>query len=133
MSQIVERFEAAVETLVGDGPVKSRLDKAYTEHLEDLRQVDLPVPGNRDLGELHARLHNAVPVGNIGAVTASIHKMSPAEAWQHARTILRVYADLLAMRRDTRPESEAAPAKPVEAADAAEPAEARPPRYLAGG
>ena len=45
MSQIVERFEAAVQALVGDGPVKNRLRAAYTEYLEDLQQVDLPIQG----------------------------------------------------------------------------------------
>lgn len=135
MSQIVERFEAAVETLVGEGPVKHRLGRAYTEFLEDLRPVDLPIPGNGDLGELHSALHSEAPVGNIGAVTASIHKMSPAEAWWHARTILRVYTELLAMGRGARPEGESALEPAGESGDAREsaPAAIRPPRILAGG
>jgi hypothetical protein len=123
MSQIVERFEAAVEALLADGPVKSRLSKAYTGFLEDLQQVDLPVEGNGDFGALHRALHREVPVGKIGAVTASINKMSPVEAACHARTIVRLYTELLAMERGARIKPEAA----------LELAEEMPPRYRATG
>lgn len=122
MSQIVERFEAAVQTLVGDGPVKSRLHRAYTEYLEDLRQVDLPIESNVDFGELHAALHRAAPVGRVDRVEASVQKMSPTEAWWHAQTIVRLYTEVLAMERGARVEAEAALA----------PASTAPPRFLVG-
>lgn len=123
MSQIVERFEAAVEALLADGPVKNRLSKAYTEYLEDLQQVDLPVAGNGEFGALHRALHRESPVGKIGPVTASINKMSPAEACRHATTIVRLYTELLAMEQGARLKPEAA----------LEPAEQLPPRFLASG
>jgi hypothetical protein len=106
MSQIVERFEAAVQTLVGDGPVKNRLLAAYTEHLEDLQQVDLPIESKLDFGDLHAALHRASTIGKIDRVRASVQKMSPAEAWWHAQTIVRLYTEVLAMERRTRIEVE---------------------------
>jgi len=106
MSQIVERFEAAVQTLVGDGPVKNRLLAAYTEHLEDLQQVDLPIESKLDFGDLHGALHRANPIGKIDSVRASVQKMSPTEAWWHAHTIVRLYAEVLAMERRTRVEVE---------------------------
>jgi hypothetical protein len=108
MSQIVERFEAAVQALVGDGPVKNRLRTAYTDYLEDLQQVDLPIHGKRDFIELHSALHSAAPIGKIDCVKASVQKMSPAEAWWHAQTIVRLYAEVLAMERRARVEAEAA-------------------------
>jgi hypothetical protein len=123
MSQIVERFAAAVQALVGEGPVKSRLTVAYCEYLEDLQQVDLPVPGKADFSELHAALHSAAAVGKTDRVTASIRKMSPTEAWWHARTIVRIYAELLAMGQGAAVRQ--VPKAPVEIL------ESEAPRFLA--
>jgi len=106
MSQIVERFEAAVQALVGDGPVKNRLRAAYTNYLEDLQQVDLPIHGKLDFVELHGALHRAAPIGKTDCVKASVQKMSPAEAGWHAQTIVRLYAEVLAMERRARVEAE---------------------------
>lgn len=110
MSQIVERFEAAVQVLVGDGPVKNRLLAAYTDYLEDLQQVDLPIDSKLDFGDLHTALHRASPIGKIDRVRASVQKMSPTEAWWHAQTIVRLYTEVLAMERRARLEIEPAPA-----------------------
>lgn len=122
MSQIVERFAAAVDTLVGDGPVKNRLMHAYCEYLEDLRQVDLPIAGKGDLSELHLALHNAMAVGKVDCVTASVQKMSPHEARQHAQTIVRLYTEVLAMEKEGRIQVERTLQAP----------ESAPPRFLAG-
>jgi hypothetical protein len=122
MSQIVERFEAAVQVLVSEGPVKIRLRRAYTEHLEDLQQVELPIESNVEFDELHSALHRVEPVGKVDYVEASVAKMSPAEAWWHAQTIVRLYTEVLAMERGAR----------VEADAALKPAVAAPPRFLAG-
>ena len=123
MSQIVERFEAAVQALVGDGPVKNRLRTAYTEYLEDLQQVDLPIQGKVEFVELHSALHRAAPIGKTDCVKASVQKMSPAEAWWHAQTIVRLYAEVLAMERRAR----------VEAESTLGPADEAPPHLLARG
>ena len=103
MSQIVERFEAATEALLGDGPVKNRLCAAYSAYLEDLEHVELPIPGMVELSGLHAAMHSAGPVGRLSPVAASIQKMSPAEASAHACTILRLYTQLLSMEQSARP------------------------------
>lgn len=123
MSQIVERFEAAVEALVADGPVKARLLRAYCEYLEDLQQVDLPVPGKHELSELHTALHSVPPMGKVDRVKASVQKMSPAEAWWHARTIVRLYTQILAMEHGARPQREVLSEEPAAAPEA-------PPRFL---
>jgi hypothetical protein len=120
MSQIVERFSAAVQLLVGDGPVKNRLMAAYSEHLEDLQQVDLPISGKRDFAELHVTLHRVSAVGTIDCVRASVQKMSPQEAWQHAQTIVRLYTQLLLMEQIARAPAE----KPMKQEEDA------PPRFL---
>jgi hypothetical protein len=122
MSQILERFEAAVRALVDDGPVKQRLGLAYSRHLEDLQQIDLPVAGKGGFNDLHAALHGVPPMGNVGSVQASIRKMSSAEAVRHARTIVRIYAELLVIQAGPKALAEP-PAKLGEG----------PPRYLVGG
>lgn len=120
MSQIVERFASAVQALVGEGPVKNRLRRAYSEFLEDLEQVDLPIAGKREFGELHSALHSVAPVGNVDCVKASVQKMSSSEAWWHARTIVQLYTELLAIEHSARSPSDEL-LKPVEDA---------PPRFL---
>jgi hypothetical protein len=113
MSQIVERFAAAVQALVGEGPVKDRLSLAYSDYLEDLQQVDLPVAGKRSFGELHTALHSVAPFGNVDCVKASVQKMSSGDAWRHARTIVRLYTELLAMEQSARSQADEM-LKPVE-------------------
>lgn len=121
MAHLVERFEAAVHALIGDGPVKQRLVQAYSEHLEDLRDVELPVNANGAFTELHAALHRVPPSGKETPVKASVQKMSASEVVWHAETILRLYAELLGQAR--RPE----PLRVVEV-----PPQQTPPRYLVG-
>ena len=122
MSQIVERFQAAVATLVGDGPVKNRLMSAYSDYLEDLQQVDLPIAGKRDFGDLHVALHRAQAVGKIDCVRASVQKMSAEEATRYARIIVRLYVELYTLEHNVRPQTE----------KALRVAEDPPPRFLAG-
>jgi hypothetical protein len=106
MSQIVERFASAVRALVGDGPVKDRLTTAYCDFLADLQQVELPVRGKTEFNQLHTALHSVSPVGKIDCVRASVRKMSPGEAGWHARTIVRLYGELLVLEHDGRPQPE---------------------------
>jgi hypothetical protein len=118
MAHLIERFEAAVQALISDGPVKQRLVQAYCENLEDLRDLELPVNANGAFAELHAALHRVAPIGKETPVKASVQKMSAAEALWHAETILRLYAELLSQAR--RPE-------PLKVVEAAHPT---PPRFL---
>ena len=106
MSQIVERFAAAVQILVGDGPLKQRLMTAYTDCLEDLQQVELPVPGKHEFNRLHAELHRGTAVGNVDCVRATVQKMSSREAHGHARTIVRLHSQLLAAEYAARAQAE---------------------------
>jgi hypothetical protein len=90
-----QRFLAAVETLVGDGPVKQRLASAYAEHLADLTDADLPPALRREFGDLQAAITRVAPVGHETRIRASVQKMSPGEATQHAATIVKLYVDLV--------------------------------------
>ena len=123
MSQIVERFEAAVRTLVGEGSIKNRLRSAYAENLQDLQQVDLPIAGMVEFGELHEALHRGSAVGTVDCIKASVQKTSHAEVEWHANTIVRLYAEVLSMERGGRTEPEGIQ----------KPAADLPPRFLSRG
>ena len=119
MSPFAERFAAAVQTLIGDGPIKHRLATAYTLHLADVTDADLPPALRRDFGDLQAAINRVAPVGKETRVRASVQKMSPSEAASHAATIVKLYVEL--MNGVERPESLKVVAPPR-----------KPPRYLAG-
>lgn len=119
MSYLAEKFEAAVRRLVGDGPVKQRLGQAYAEHLDHLRDSDLPVSLKGAYAALDAAMHRSAAVGKESSIKITVQKMSFAEASRHAETIVRIYAEVL------RSAERGEPLKVVHSDE--------PQRYLAGG
>jgi hypothetical protein len=119
MLKLTDRFTEAVLTLVGDGAIKQRLLRAFTEHLGDLDEEELPVALRREFGDLRAALNKSNPVGSETRVRASVKKMSTSEAVRHAGTIVRLCAALL---------GQAERAEPLKVVTAK-----KPPRYLANG
>ncbi len=95
MPNLDERFEAAVSALVGEGSVKDRLVAAYSEHLDDLEDSELPRGLRTTFEDLHTALHAVKPTGREPCVRATIRKMSKLQAGSHARTIVSLYADLV--------------------------------------
>ena len=95
MPYLEERFEAAVSALVGEGLVKDRLVAAYSEHLDDLADNELPQSLRTRFEDLHAALHAVTPIGREPCVKATIRKMSTLQAGSHARTIVSLYAELV--------------------------------------
>jgi hypothetical protein len=93
-SHFAQRFSAAVEVLVGDGPVKQRLANAYAEHLADITESSLPPGLRREFADLQAAITRVAPVGHESWVRASVQKMSPGEAARHAATIVKLYVEL---------------------------------------
>ena len=95
MSSLAKRFEAAVSALVGEGSVKDRLVEAYTDHLDDLGDSELPQSLRTTFEDLHTDLHTVTPIGKEPCVRATIRKMSMLQAGNHARTIVSIYAKLV--------------------------------------
>ena len=95
MSHLTERFAAAVQTLVSDGPLKQRLIRAFGDHLGALSHADLPMAVRREFTDLQEALQRRVPVGSESRVQATVQKMSSSEASAHAGTIVRLYVALL--------------------------------------
>jgi hypothetical protein len=95
MTQITDRFQAAVFELVGEGSVKSRLIQAYTRHLQDLEEDLLPEDLRGEFIALRESLHERRPVGGESAVEASVRKMSSRDAEASAADILTTLLRLL--------------------------------------
>jgi hypothetical protein len=94
VSPFAQRFAAAVQTLIGDGPIKQRLASAYSLHLAEVTDADLPPGLRRDFGELQAAVTRVAPVGHETRFRASVQKMSPSEATGHAAMIVKLYVAL---------------------------------------
>jgi hypothetical protein len=120
MSSSAERFAAAVEVLVADGPIKQRLTAACSLHLADVAEADLPPALRREFADLQAAIHRIAPAGNETRVRASVQKMSPREASAHAATIVKLYVELVSGAERAEPLKVVAPPR-------------KTPRYLSGG
>lgn len=103
MSLLSERFAAAVRDLVGDGPVKQRLIRAYGDHLGEIDQDDLPVGIRRDFADLTEALQRRTPVGIESRIQATVQKMSTSEAGSHAGKIVQLYVALLSQVERAEP------------------------------
>lgn len=119
MSSFQERFAAAVEILISDGPVKQRLAAACSQCLADVAEADLPPALRREFAELQEAISRVAPAGNETRVRASVQKMSPREATGHAATILRLYVELVGGLERAEPLKVVAPPR-------------KAPRYLSG-
>lgn len=120
MFPAAQRFAEAVHALIGDGPVKHRLASAYSLHLADLTDSDLPAALRREFGELQAVMSRIAPVGTETRVRASVQKMSADDAVGHAATILKLYVDLMGTLERAEPLKVVAPTL------------RKTPRYLTG-
>jgi hypothetical protein len=101
MSYLAGRFESAVLTLVGDGPVKQRLADAFGENLDDLEETELPEALRGWFADLRAALHRVPPLCGEPCVLATVRKMSVVEADRHASSIVRIYGALVRDGGDT--------------------------------
>jgi hypothetical protein len=98
MCQVSDRFFSAVRTLSGDGPIKQRLASAYKEHLEDLRDEQIPDSIRQKFESLREALHAVGPANGESAVHASVRKMSPVDAQRYTTSILLMLAELVRVK-----------------------------------
>lgn len=94
MPTTVDRFFAAVAVLAGEGRIKQRLLKAFTENLKDIDEDDLPVASREPFADLRRRLTEVPPQSSESRVCASIRKMSKRDASECAAVVLDIYAEL---------------------------------------
>ncbi len=95
MTNLVNRFYAAVSVLAGDGHIKQRLADAYTGHLMGIHGSDLPSPLQEPFVELRRRMHSVAPLNGEGPIRATVRKMSGPDAAECAVAVVDLYRDLL--------------------------------------
>jgi len=100
MTQDWERFRCATLTLVGPGPVKQRLCDAYMKHLRMVDAETLPRSIQPGFSELAQAMRSAQAAGGLGAVEATVRKMSEQDAGLFAARVLEMFVVL--SREDSR-------------------------------
>ena len=98
MTNLVDRFLAAVSVLAGDGHIKQRLIRAFQDNLAEIDEDDLPVSVKERFAEIRVRMHSVAPLKGEGPIRASVRKMSCTEAGECGESIVALFADIL---RDT--------------------------------
>ena len=89
-----ECFRDAVVVLAGGGPVKQRLTDAFQCQLRDIDPESLPRDLRGPFSTLLAALQSGQRVGTLDAISASVRKMSEADAARHAESIVHMFAGL---------------------------------------
>mgnify|MGYP001377219683 CR=1 FL=1 len=91
-SALTEQLEAAVITLAGHGVLKDRLCAAFTDHLADLDEHELPEEVQGEFSELSKAMHGARALPGDSVVRASVRKFSSEQAQRFATLIVRLYS-----------------------------------------
>lgn len=93
----VDRFQAAVTVLAGNGHIKQRLIKSYDENLVTIHEDELPIALRQPFADLRAQMHSVKPLNGEGPIRASVRKMSLVEASLCATSIVILYGDMIRM------------------------------------
>jgi hypothetical protein len=96
MAALWDEFHAAMQVLVGAGPVKQRLIDAYSRHLLHVHEQDMPDALSGRFTTLRAAMHEAGPTCGLSAAEASVRKMSERDAAAHATSIFEMFVVLSA-------------------------------------
>jgi hypothetical protein len=94
MTQNWEHFRCATLTLVGPGPVKQRLCDAYMKHLSMVDAEGLPKAVQPGYADLAQAMRSAQAAGGLGAVEATVRKMSEQDAGLLAARVLEMFVVL---------------------------------------
>lgn len=112
MTYHVDRFYSAAAVLAGDGHIKHRLIRAYTDNLVDIEDDELPIALKEPFADLKRRMHSVAPLNGEGPIRASVRKMSTTEAGECGVMVLSLYAEMLRLDDGARD------ASPISAEDA---------------
>jgi hypothetical protein len=105
MLNLSARLEAAALSLAGPGHIKDRLLDAYSRHLQDIQESDLPGEFGLEFAEMIHALHRAPALRGTDVVRASVCKLSNEEACHFAELIVRLYGLLAGMHHHLLPRS----------------------------
>jgi hypothetical protein len=90
-SVLSAQLEAAVLVLVGHGALKDRLCAAYCDHLDEIREQDLPEEVQGEFAAMCRAMHGARALPGDSVVRASVRKFSNEQAQGFAALIVRAY------------------------------------------
>lgn len=99
MRDLSSRLEAAALSMTGPGSIKDRLFDAYSSHLEDLQESDLPGGLGAEFAEMIQALHRAQALPGGDVVRASVRKLSNEEARRYAELVVRLYGMFAGMKQ----------------------------------
>ncbi len=106
MSAAWESLHAAAQELASQDHIKQRLTVAFSKHLCEMDQSELPSALRLEYQSLAARMTCVKPLRGESAVAATVRKMSNAEAGECARRIvglLKAFLPSSALAMRTRP------------------------------
>lgn len=90
MNAAWENLLDATRILTSADPIKQRLARAFSEHLDKIDATDLPRDTRVAFRDLVEKLTSACPMRGETAVVATIRKMSNEEAAACAQTIVQL-------------------------------------------
>jgi hypothetical protein len=102
-AHLIDRLEAAVTTLSGNGALKERLCHAYARHLDAIDLEALPPSLRGEFASLANTLHSARALPGDSVVRASVRKLSSEEAERCAALIVRAFTQVAAGVADSAP------------------------------
>jgi hypothetical protein len=97
MVDLSARLQAATLSLAGPGHIKDRLLDAYSRHLNDIEETDLPGEYAIEFAQMIHALHRSPALPGDDVIKASVRKLSNEEACRYAELVVRLYG-LLAGR-----------------------------------
>jgi hypothetical protein len=103
MLNLSARLEAAALSLAGPGHIKDRLLDAYSRHLQDIQESDLPGDYGLEFAEMIHALHRAPALPGDDVVKASVRKLSNEEACHYAELVVRLYGMLAGLHHQVVP------------------------------
>jgi hypothetical protein len=78
--------------------------KAYEEHLDGILEDELPTAVRESFIELQRTMHRVAPLNGEGPICASVRKMSPEEAGECAKSIVRMYRAMIRYADSDQPD-----------------------------
>jgi hypothetical protein len=87
-------YNAVRALLLGEGPIKERLGKAFLLHLSGLRLDQLPETKREEFQEICREITSAETVGDVGKIAASVAAMSEERASAIAEKVFEIFVDI---------------------------------------
>jgi len=95
MSNHLDRFHAAVSSLVGHGNIKQRLIVAFEDHLANVESDEVPIAVKQSFADLRKMMSGVEPLNGEGRIRATVRKMSVIEADECAQKMIDLYTDII--------------------------------------